>query len=87
MNDQTETPAATLAAATARTDLPRHGPVLIGTRHGPQNARAILRIETGEILTVETGARVGRATVAAIGEGVVILNDRGRAERLEIPGG
>jgi hypothetical protein len=76
MSDQTETPAATLAAATASADF-----------HGPEIARALLRSENGEIRTVETGARIGTATVAAIGEGVVILNDRGRAERLEMPRG
>jgi hypothetical protein len=87
MSDQTETPAATLAAATASADFPRRGPALIGTLHGPEIARALLRSESGEIRTVETGARIGTATVAAIGEGVVILNDRGRAQRLEMPPG
>ncbi|MBC7132860.1 MAG: hypothetical protein H5U16_07105 [Roseovarius sp.] len=87
MTDETETPAATLAAATTTADLPRRGPVLLGTMHGPESARALLRLANGEIRTVETGARIGTARLVAIGEGVVILDDRGRAERLEMPRG
>lgn len=87
MTDQTETPAATLAAATAQATFPRHGPALLGTMHGPDSARALLRLDSGEIRSVETGARIGNMTVAAIGEGVVILSDGGRAERLEMPQG
>jgi hypothetical protein len=87
MSDQTETPAATLAAATARATFPARGPVLLGTMHGPASARALLRLDGGEIRPVETGTRLGSATVAAIGDGVVILNHGTRTERLEMPPG
>jgi len=87
MTDQTETPAATLAAATTRMELPGIGITLLGTMHGPGSARALLRIDGGAIRRVETGAQVAGATVVAIGEGVIILSDGRRARRLEMPPG
>jgi hypothetical protein len=87
MSDQTETPAAILAAATAQATFPARGPVLLGTMHGPDSARALLRLDGGEIRRVETGDQVAGATVAAIGEGVVILSDGRHAQRLEMPPG
>ena len=87
MTDHPAIPAAALAAATTRARLSRHSPTLLGTLHGPGTARALLRLDGGRVRTVETGTRVGQATVAAISEGVVILNDRGRALRLEMPEG
>ena len=65
MTDQTETPAATLAAATTRMELPGIGITLLGTMHGPGSARALLRIDGGAIRRVETGAQVAGATVVA----------------------
>lgn len=85
MSDQTAPPAATLSAATAQATFPARGPALLGTMHGPDSARALLRLDGGEIRRVETGERVAGATVAAIGEGVVILSDGRHAQRLEMP--
>ncbi|AWZ21726.1 conserved hypothetical protein [Roseovarius sp. EC-HK134] len=84
MTDQTETPLATLEAATLRGALPDAGLVLLGTLHGPSHARALLRVK-GAVHTVEVGTDLGSATVAAIGEGVVILARAGRSERLSLP--
>lgn len=86
MTDQTETPAATLEAATTKVALPGNGLTLLGTVHGPGTARALLRLDGGDIRPVETGARVQGATIAAIGEGVVILTEGGRSRRLHLPG-
>ncbi|MBE0452344.1 hypothetical protein [Roseovarius autotrophicus] len=85
MSEQPEIPAAIHAAATQQNALPPGGLVLLGTMHGPDTARALLRLDNGKIRSVETGAQIGNATVAAIGEGVVILATRGRAHRLEMP--
>jgi Tfp pilus assembly protein PilP len=85
MTDQTETPAATLAAATQESALPLHRITLLGTMHGPSSARALVRVSGGMVARVETGDTLDRATVAAIGEGVVILSRGGRAEELRLP--
>lgn len=84
MTDQTETPAATLAAATQENVLPYQRLTLLGTMHGPDSARALVRIN-GTVKTVKTDDTLDRAMVAAIGEGVVILSRDGRAERLSMP--
>jgi len=85
MTDQTETPAATLAAATQPSALPHRRLTLLGTLHGPDRARALLRLD-GRVETVTNGDGIDGATVAAIGEGVVILARGNRAERLALPG-
>lgn len=85
MTEHTETPAATLEAATLRDALPDAGLTLVGTLHGPSHARALLRIGSA-VHTVEVGTSLGSAKVAAIGEGVVILaRSGGRSERLSLP--
>jgi len=86
VTDQTETPAATLAAATQESALPLHRITLLGTMHGPSSTRALVRVSGGKVARVEPGDTLDRATVAAIGEGVVILSRGGRAERLSLPG-
>ncbi len=85
MTDQTQTPAATLAAATQESALPLRRITLLGTMHGPSSARALVRVSGGKVARVETGDTLDRATVAAIGEGVVILSRGGRAEELRLP--
>jgi len=85
MTDQTETPAATLAAATQPSALPTGRLTLLGTMHGPDSARALLRLD-GRVETVTNGDSIDGATVAAIGEGVVILARGNRPERLALPG-
>jgi len=84
MTDNTDTPAATLATATRKAALPSARLTLLGTLHGPDRARALLR-HGGKVATVSAGDRIGGMTVAAIGEGVVILSDGGTARRLEMP--
>ncbi|MFU8778169.1 MAG: hypothetical protein ACNA7M_10940 [Roseovarius sp.] len=85
MINHTQTPTAIHEAATIRGGLPDAALTLLGTLHGPNHARALLRI-TGTVHTVEVGTRLGSATVAAIGEGVVILaRAGGRSERLSLP--
>ncbi|WP_297772078.1 hypothetical protein [uncultured Roseovarius sp.] len=86
MADQTDIPKATLDAATTRDALPQGQLTLLGTLHGPDGARALLRIGAAEVHRVEVGTQIGRATVAAIGEGVMILTRGGRSERLTLPG-
>lgn len=85
MTDQTETPAATLAAATQQGALHLNRITLLGTMHDPSSARALVRVSGGKVARVETGDTLDRATVAAIGEGVVILSRGGRAEELRLP--
>ncbi|MGR3548138.1 MAG: hypothetical protein ACU0CB_06575 [Roseovarius sp.] len=84
MTEHTETPAATLEAATQHDALPNTGLTLVGTMHGPSHARALLRIGN-TVHTVEVGTSLGSAKVTAIGEGVVILARSGRSERLSLP--
>ncbi|WP_417727632.1 type II secretion system protein N [Roseovarius sp.] len=84
MTEHTETPAATLDAATDRDALPDAWVTLLGTLHGPDHSRALLRIG-GTVHTVEIGTTLGGAMVAAIGEGTVILTRAGRRERLRLP--
>jgi hypothetical protein len=85
VTEHTETPAATLDAATNRAALPDARLTLIGTLHGPDHARALLRIGR-TVHTVKIGTDLGSAKVAAIGEGVLILaRDGGRSERLSLP--
>lgn len=85
MQDTTETPDATLDAATTRNALPPARLTLLGTMHGPDNARALMRLGRDRYMAVTVGDPVSGATVAAIGEGVVILSRGGRTERLSLP--
>ncbi|MGX0876891.1 Tfp pilus assembly protein PilP [Roseovarius sp. MBR-154] len=86
MANETSTPAATLATATQKGALPLRRITLLGTMHGPTSAVALVRVDGGKVARVETGDTLDRATVAAIGEGVVILSRNGRAEELRLPG-
>lgn len=84
MTDQTETPVATLAAATRKNALSRGRVTLVGTMHGPSVGRALLR-HGGKVHVMQVGDTLDRATVTAIGEGVIVLNRGGRTERLRLP--
>jgi len=86
MANETPTPATTLAAATQQGALPLRRITLLGTMHGPTSAIALVRVDGGKVARLESGDTLDRATVAAIGEGVVILSRGGRAERLSMPG-
>ena len=84
MTDTTTTPAAALAAATQTGALPDAPLSLLGTLHGPNRARAVLR-HRGRIETAGQGDRIGSATIMAIGEGVVIVASGGTTSRLVMP--
>lgn len=85
MSDTTQIPQATLTAATTRDALPQARITLLGTLHGPDTARALVRIGRDRIVTIEAGGALESGTVAAIGEGVLILSRGGQSERLEMP--
>lgn len=85
MTDQTDTPVATLTAATRQVALPPGRVTLVGTMHGPSVGRALLRHD-GKVHVLQAGETLDGATVVAIGEGVVILSRGGRTERLRLPG-
>ena len=85
MTDQTDIPVATSAAATHKGALPRGHVTLVGTMHGPSVGRALLRHD-GKVHVLQTGDTLDRATVIAIGEGVIVLSRAGRTERLRLPG-
>jgi hypothetical protein len=84
MTDQTDTPVATLAAATRESRRSRGRMTLVGTMHGPSVGRALLR-HGGKVHVLQVGDRIDRATVTAIGEGVITLSRGGRTERLRLP--
>ncbi|SEM09018.1 Type IV pilus biogenesis [Roseovarius azorensis] len=85
MTDTTKTPDATLDAATTRNALPDARLTLVGTMHGPERARALVRRGHDRYTTVSVGDPISGATVAAIGEGVIVLSRGGRTERLSLP--
>lgn len=86
MTDQTDTPVATLAAATQTGALPQDRLILLGTMHGPSTGRALVSHD-GRVSVVQAGDTLDRATVVAVGESVVVLSRGGRAERLTLPDG
>ena len=85
MPDTTKTPDATLDAATRRHALPPARLTLLGTMHGPDSARALMRLGRDRYVTATADDPVSGATVAAIGEGVVILSRGDRTQRLSLP--
>lgn len=85
MSDTTETPKATLDAATRRDALPPARLSLLGTLHTPDEVRALVRI--GDTVTsVSVGDQVGDSTVTAIGDAALLMARGARVERLELPG-
>ena len=57
---------------------------LLGTMHGPSVGHALLR-HRGKVHRLEVGDTLDRATVTAIGEGVIIVSRQGSSERLRLP--
>ena len=86
MSETTQTPEATLAAATTRNALPDARLSLLGTVLGPDRAHALMRTGKSRIERVNVGDTIDGATVAAIGEGLVMLLRAGRTTRLSLPG-
>lgn len=85
-DDGTPTTPQTAAAATEEGMLPLSGMTLLGTLTGG-DPKALLRLSSGKIEMVETGARVRGFRIAAITEGEVLLaRSNGKTERLAMPG-
>lgn len=85
MTNETPTPAATLSAATHQGALPLRDVTLVGTMHGPSSARAWVRLYDGNVVGIKIGDGLDQSTVAAIGEGVIVLSLDGQTETLRLP--
>lgn len=85
--ETTDTPADTLVAATQEGALPLRGLTLIGTFNKPDGGTALIRTANGDIKKVETGDRVGSATVSAIDDGALFLVSGMHTRRLTLPEG
>ncbi len=71
--------------ATSRVRISRRDITLLGTSGGVQSRRALLRLPSGQTVTVRTGDQVGAARVVAIEEGRVLLGGSGEAIALTVP--
>lgn len=85
MSETTQTPEATLAAATTQDALPKARLSLLGTVLGPDMSHALVRVGKSKVARVSVGDTLDGATVAAIGEGVLMLSRSGHSERLSLP--
>lgn len=79
-------PKETQAAATDKGALPLSKLVLLGTFTGPSGDQAILRSRRGKIISAKTGDIIEGDRVVGIEDGSVLLNRKGRARRLTMPG-
>lgn len=86
MSDQTETPQATLRAATDENALHQSWATLLGTVVKPDEVKALIRFSNGRIANVTTGDRVGRGTIMAIDDGTVMLALNGETRKLTVGG-
>ena len=84
MTDQTDTPVATLAAATRESAQSRGRMTLVGTMHGPSVGRALLR-HGGKVHVLQVGDTLDRVTVVSDRRGRDHLRRGGRTERLRLP--
>ncbi len=86
MSDNTETPQETLRAATDEKALRQSWATLLGTVIKPDEVKALIRYSSGKIANVTIGDRVGRGTVVAIEDGVVMLSLNGGTRKLTLGG-
>ncbi len=86
MSDQTNTPRETLRAATHENALHQSWATLLGTIVKPGEVKALIRYSSGKIANVTPGDRVGRGTVVAIEDGVVMLTLNGKTRKLTVGG-
>lgn len=86
MSDQTDTPQETLRAATTENALRQTWATVLGTVVKPGEVRALIRYSSGKVASVTTGDRVGRGTVVAIEDGVVMLALGGGTRKLTVGG-
>ncbi|WP_226623748.1 pilus assembly protein PilP [Alloyangia pacifica] len=78
------TPPKVAATATTRAPLPR-GIALLGVRGSDRNARALVRLPDGRVVTVGVGSQIGRQKIVAIDEDRIALSKGGAAEWIELP--
>lgn len=86
MSQTTEIPQKTLALATLEHALPRARLSLIGTLIKPGKSKAWVRIRNARIRSVVIGDKISGARVIAIEEGLLMLEQQGRTQRLTLPG-
>ncbi|WP_306113865.1 MULTISPECIES: hypothetical protein [unclassified Roseovarius] len=86
MSDQTDTPQETLRAATIENAMHQSWATVLGTVVKPEEVRALIRYSSGRIANVTPGDRVGRGTVVAIEDGVVVLTLNGETRKLRVGG-
>ena len=86
MSDNTETPQETLRAATHENALRQSWATLLGTVVKPDEVKALIRYSSGKIAKVTPGDRVGRGTVVAIEDGVLMLSLSGETRKLTVGG-
>ncbi len=86
MSETTETPAATLQAATHENALRQSWVTLLGTVIKPDSASALVRYSGGKIRSVSPGDKLGGGTVMAVEDGLMMLAMGGSTRKLTIPG-
>lgn len=86
MSDNTETPRDTLRAATHQNALRQSWATVLGTVIKPDEVKALIRFSNGKIANVTRGDRVGRGTVVAIEDGVVVLTLNGETRKMVVGG-
>ena len=86
MSDQTDTPQETLRAATIENAMHQSWATVLGTVVKPEEVRALIRYSSGRNANATPGDRVGRGTVVAIEDGVVVLTLNGETRKLRVGG-
>lgn len=85
MTEQTNN--TTAAAAVEPQPLPLDETTVIGIFQRPQGASALIRLATGEILSVAVGDSIGTAEVTVIADNGLYLLEGGRETTLVMPAG
>ena len=86
MSQNTDTPQDTLRTATREGAMKQAWATLLGTVIKPDTVRALVRFSSGKIRTVTLGDKIGRGTVMAIEDGIVVLALDGDTRKLAVPG-
>lgn len=86
MTDNTDTPKETLRVATQENAMKQGWATVLGTVVKPTEVRALIRFSNGKIANVSPGDRVGRGTVTAIDDGVVVLALNGSTRKMTVGG-
>ena len=80
-----QTNVATAEAATTPDLLPLHETTLIGLNADSITSHALLRTRAGRTFVVQTGQDTALGHVIAIGETYVVLRQRGKDTRIDLP--